>query len=150
MSKIRVYKIHTNAILPKRNHSKDAGLDLFALSDDFIEVGTTKLIQTGVAVQIPTGFVGKIEDRSSMALRGLRNGGGIVDAEYTGDCGVILHNLNNVEYTDPVLHRRGYRVRKGERVGQILLYRVEISDVEEVTELWNSERQNKGYGSSGK
>lgn len=146
---IKVFKLHPDAKLPTRNISTDAGVDLFALNDVLVVVGTTTKIDTGIAVNIPRGYFGNVMDRSSMGLKGLAVGAGIIDTGYQGDCSVVLHNLNNKQDHD-IFGNYGYQVKKGDKIAQLIIQPCLLEDVEEVTELWQSERGNKGWGSSGK
>jgi dUTP pyrophosphatase len=79
MKTIQVLLRDERAIAPSRNKSTDAGLDLYSIEDKFIELGTTAVIRTGISVNVPEGMVGKIEDRSSLAAKGLRTGAGVID-----------------------------------------------------------------------
>lgn len=150
MKTIQVFLRDERAIAPNRNKATDAGLDLYAIEDKFIELGSTAIVRTGVSVNIPAGMVGKIEDRSSLAAKGLRTGAGVVDTGYSGEVGVVLHNVTSQHASDPVLHRRGYQIRKGDKIAQLLVYNVETPAVEVVTSLWESERGSGGFGSSGR
>lgn len=150
MNMVQVYLHEENAIAPTRNKSTDAGLDLYALNDTFIELGSTVVVKTGISINIPQGYVGKIEDRSSLAAKGLRTGAGVVDAGYAGEIGVVIHNLTSQLAADPVLFRRGYQIRRGDKIAQLLLQPVEMPAVEVVGRLWNSERGTNGFGSSGR
>lgn len=149
---LKVFKLHKEAKLPTRNKKTDAGLDLYALADIFLPYGTTRIIPTGVAIEIPEGFVGKIEDRSGMAAKGLRTGAGVIDTGYAGEVGVVLHNLTCEKDYLTIMESTmsGYQIKRGDKIAQILLYRVETPDVIEVEELWTSERGSAGYGSSGR
>jgi dUTP pyrophosphatase len=148
---INVYKFFDDAILPTRSKSTDCGLDLYSLEDKFIHVGTTAKIKTGIALNVPEGYIAKIEDRSGMAAKGLRTGGGVVDPGYNGDITVVMHNLNNID-TMPNTQRLdfGYQINKGDKIAQIILYKVDTPAVKEVYELWNSERGNNGFNSTGR
>lgn len=146
---MNVFKLDSQAILPTRNNSTDAGLDLYSLEDLFLPEGSTKLIKTGIAIQVPNGYVLKIEDRSGLALKGLKTGAGVVDSGYSGEIGVAMHNLNNNYHFDPNYDVRGYFIKKGDKIAQALLYRIETPVVTEVKVLWTSDRGSKGFGSSG-
>ena len=150
MKSIQVYLIDQNAIVPTRNKITDAGLDLYALEDRFIELNGSAIIRTGISIEIPKGMVGKIEDRSGLASKGLRTGGGVIDSGYNGEIGVVLHNLSSQLASEPVLFRRGYQVRRGDKIAQLLVYPVETPNVEVVSTVWNSERGSNGFGSSGR
>lgn len=150
MKTIQVLLRDERAIAPSRNKSTDAGLDLYSIEDKFIEIGTTAVIRTGISVNVPEGMVGKIEDRSSLAAKGLRTGAGVIDTGYSGEVGVVLHNLTSQLTSDPVLHRKGYQIRKGDKIAQLLVYNVETPTVEVVGNSWESERGAGGFGSSGR
>jgi dUTP pyrophosphatase len=150
MKTIQVLLRDERAIAPSRNKSTDAGLDLYSIEDKFIELGTTAVIRTGISVNVPEGMVGKIEDRSSLAAKGLRTGAGVIDTGYSGEVGVVLHNLTSQLTSDPVLHRKGYQIRKGDKIAQLLVYSVETPTVEVVGNSWESERGAGGFGSSGR
>lgn len=150
MKTIQVLLRDERAIAPSRNKSTDAGLDLYSIEDKFIELGTTAVIRTGISVNVPEGMVGKIEDRSSLAAKGLRTGAGVIDTGYSGEVGVVLHNLTSQLTSDPVLHRKGYQIRKGDKIAQLLVYNVETPTVEVVGNSWESERGAGGFGSSGR
>lgn len=146
---LSVFKLSPEAVIPTRTNSTDAGLDLYALQDTFLKLNSTNVVKTGVAIKIPVGYVGKIEDRSGLAAKGLRTGAGVVDALYSGEVGVVLHNLTHDKVAGPN-GVPGYQIKKGDRIAQILLYKVETLPTVEITELWSSDRGSNGYGSSGK
>jgi dUTP pyrophosphatase len=160
MDQIQTYKINPEATLPTRNIETDAGLDIYSSVDMFIPLESTVLVATGIALNIPRGYVGKIEDRSSMALKGLKTGAGVVDSGFSGELSIVLHNLtcskdsiqafntmnNNGEWT--II--KGYKIKKGDKIAQMLIYKVETPQVVEVNQLWDSERSDKGWGSSGR
>lgn len=147
MKNVQVHKLTSDAKLPTRAHPTDAGIDIFSTEDVFLPPGVTKLVATGVAVQVPYGFVGKIEDRSSMGVKGLRTGAGVIDSGFSGELKIVLHNLNNRDSEH--LGVRGYWVKKHDKIAQLLLYKVETPAVVEVDSLWDSNRGAKGFGSSG-
>ncbi len=143
---IEVYKHHDKAILPTRAHPNDAGLDLYLLEDIFISVMSTSTLATGISINIPEGWVGKIEDRSSLALDGLRTGGGVIDAGFNGEIKVIMHNLcNQGSYKDG---EYGKQLKAGTKIAQFLIYKVSTENVVDVGHLWNSSRGSNGFGST--
>lgn len=148
-NRIQTYKLNENATIPTRNIATDAGIDIYSSVDMFLKKGTTNIIPTGIAINIPNGFVGKIEDRSSMALKGLRTGAGVVDCGYSGELSIILHNLT-YDKDHNFISESGYHVKKGDKIAQLLLYKIETPEVVEVNELWSSERNSNGWGSSGR
>lgn len=153
---IGVYKYDERAIVPTRANPTDAGLDLHSLNDVFVPVGTTVKIDLGIAIEIPVGYVGKIECRSSLGAKGFVVSGGVVDATFTGSLSVILTNLTCKEITlreDDGGHVKwsdGYQIKAGHRIAQLLIYKVETIAPCQVVTLWPSTRGDKSFGSSGK
>lgn len=149
MKNLQIFKLNPEAIIPTRNLVTDAGIDIYSVVDMFIPVHDNRIVTTGVAINIPDGYVGKIEDRSSMGKKGLRVGGGVIDTGYSGSLDVMIHNLSFD--TDHNFHGlAGYHVRKGDKIAQMLIIKVELPEIVEVNELWKSERGNKSFGSSGR
>lgn len=121
----------------------DAGADLRARQETVLEPGQRALVDTGVAVAIPHGFVGLVHPRSGLAVKhGLTvvNAPGTVDSGYRGEIKVCLLN------TDP---SETYTVSRGERIAQLIIQRVETAHFEPVAQLPSSDRGERGFGSSG-
>jgi dUTP pyrophosphatase len=137
---LKAKRLDPRATLPRRAHPEDAGLDLFALDAVEIAPGHGVKIRTGVAFEIPVGFVGMVADRSSLAVRGLKTAGGIIDAGYRGEVHVVMRNLT--QGTE--------RLEPGDRVAQLLLVPVALAVVEEVPELSLTGRASGGFGSTGR
>lgn len=134
--------------LPHRAHDGDAGVDLYSAQDVELAPGERALVSTGVAVAIPFGMVGLIHPRSGLAARvglSIVNSPGTVDAGYRGEIKVSLINLDPVV---PIV------VRRGDRIAQLLVQRVELPELVEVTSfdeagLADTTRGDGGHGSSG-
>ncbi|MGX1805974.1 dUTP diphosphatase [Nocardia sp. NPDC055321] len=129
--------------VPTRAHEGDAGVDLCTTEDVIIEPGERVLVGTGLAVALPMGTVGLIHPRSGLAAKaGLSvvNTPGTVDAGYRGEIKVCLINH------DP---RTPIELRRGDRIAQLLVQRVELVEFMEVDSLDDTERGAGGYGSSG-
>ena len=156
--KLQAKRLNETAILPTRANANDAGLDLYALSDVFIPVGGSVRVPTGIAFNVPSGTYIQIADRSSLAVKGLRTGAGVVDTGYQGDVSVVLHNLNNTSsgYYDfdstnsYNTFQKGYKIKKGDKIAQAILIPILTPELEEVTEFAPSERGDRGFGSSGR
>jgi len=152
---MKVKKIHPDAKLPIRAESRSNGYDLFAVEDVFISVGTTAIVPTGIAIELDVPpfdellTVFKIEDRSSMATKGLRTGAGVVDYSYRGEIKVVIHNLNNTSESKET-GQCGYQIKKGDKIAQGLVYWTSAEDVEETNELNETDRGTNGWGSTGK
>lgn len=136
---LKVLRLNEDAKVPTRNLPTDAGLDLYSLETVVLEPHTPTLIQTGVAVELPPNCVGKIETRSSMAKKGITTLGGVIDEEYRGDLGVMLINLTN----------QSILVERHHKIAQLLIYEVQTPMPVEVGRLTETNRGNKGFGSSG-
>jgi dUTP pyrophosphatase len=138
--KLDVRKLVSEAKLPSRAHADDAGLDLYSVEDCVLAPGERRAVRTGIAMAIPTGYVGLIWDKSGLATKaGLKAMGGVIDAAYRGEVQVIVVNLS----------QESYRVEKGSKISQILIQEVELADVCEVTELSDTIRGEEGFGSTG-
>lgn len=144
--KLKVKKLRTDAILPTRGSEKASGLDLYAVQDYKIFSGETVRVETGIAFGIPDGHEIQVRPRSGLSLKtGLRvaNSPGTVDADYTGDCSVILHNTSQTPGSMA-------EIKRGDRVGQAVLCPVIIPELEEVDDLSATARGSAGFGSTGK
>lgn len=135
---LKVKRLDPRAKLPTVAHpGEDLGFDLFALEDtDCPNDHAVYKIRTGVALEFPECVGGLIRDRSSMAAKGVTTHGGVIDNGYRGEIIVLM---------------RGARfIHAGDKIAQIVPIPVLTSEVEEVTELGDSARQDRGFGSSGK
>lgn len=135
-----VRRVHPEATLPTRAHPEDAGLDLYALEDVILGPGEGRMARSGVAFALPRGTVGMIADRSSMARKGIKTAGGIIDAGYRGEVQVVFWNLSREEV----------RIARGDRMAQMLILPIETPAVQEVQELDETQRGSGGFGSTGR
>ncbi len=135
-----VKKFTSTARLPEKAYSFDAGWDLFSDEDVTISPHSTYAVSTGIAVQLPDGFFGKIFDRSGNALkRGFQVLAGVIDNGYRGEVKIVLLN-----YTDHPI-----TIKKGDKIAQLVLIKTYYSEIRECVELSPTERGHKGFGSSG-
>lgn len=119
----------------------DAGFDLYAREEVIIAPGSHTAIPTGIALEIPNGYVGLIWDKSGLSINNaLKVLGGVVDAGFRGEVMVGMVNLGPASYT----------FAKGDKVAQMLIQKVEQAIFETVENLSNSHRGETGFGSSGK
>lgn len=138
--KIKVKKIQADAIVPTYAYESDAGFDLFSVEEIIITAGKWATIPTGLALEIPLGYVGLVWDKSGLSFKnGLKSLGGVIDAGYRGEIKICLVNLSKEDCFLP----------KGSKVAQILIQPVVQADFEEVANLADSSRGEKGFGSSG-
>lgn len=144
--KIRVRKLHEKAQLPRYGTDTAAGADLYALLDTpeaQILPGETKLVHTGIALELPAGFAGFLYARSGLSTkRGLApaNKVGVIDPDYRGEILVALHNHSGETAV----------IADGERVAQLLIAPYVSADFEEADSLSETARGDGGYGSTGR
>lgn len=138
---LKIKKVDKEAKLPNYAHPYDAGMDLFVSGEVVLKPGEFVGVPTGVALEIPEGFVGLIWDKSGLAINnGLKTLGGVVDAGFRGEVKVGMINLSGKEY----------KIEKGHKVAQMLIQKIEIPEIVEVSELSDTSRGVGGFGSTGK
>ena len=141
---LRVLRLDPRAILPRRAHQGDAGLDLFALDGASLEPGERASIPTGVAVEIPPGHAGLVLARSGLAARhgiALVNAPGLIDSGYRGELAVLLLNTDRLAR---------FELAAGDRIAQLVVIGIELPTLVEVQGLSVSDRGAGGFGSSGR
>jgi dUTP pyrophosphatase len=141
-------KIEPGAVIPIRMSPGSAGYDLFAFSEHLLTDGQPRaMVRTGIKVQIPYGYEGQIRLRSGMVKEGLMlaNSVGCIDSDYRGEIYVPLYKIPS-NYQDP----KECVIKKGLRIAQLLLKKVEDIEFEVVDELDETIRGVGGFGSTGK
>ena len=166
--KIKFKRLEEDAIVPKYNHETDSGIDLFSITSGTIYPGETKMIETGIAwepeiVSVPvrkleaTELIDeirywdtaeknpfktclKLEGRSGLGSKGIDVFGGVVDQDYRGEIKVLLYNSTS----EPFFFKRGDRIAQG------IIYLIPSVELEEITEVNDTDRGAKGFGESGK
>lgn len=141
---VRFQKLDPRAVAPAYGSAAAAGADLYAVMDTPLTLapGETALVHTGLAVEIPDGFVGLVCARSGLATkRGLApaNKVGVIDADYRGEVMVALHNHGAQPQT----------IEHGERVAQLLLMPYLTAVYEQADDLSDTARGAGGFGSTG-
>ncbi len=137
---LKVKKLHLDAKLPTRAHHDDAGLDIYCYEKTILLPHTTIKVPTGIAYEVPEGYVGLIWDKSSVGGKGIKTLGGVLDAGYRGELFVPLYNLGNEPYI----------FEAGHKIAQMLIQKVELWEVEEVDVLSETVRGEGAFGSTGK
>ena len=129
-----------NAKLPVRSSAEVAGYDLSAIQAVVIPAHGKCLVKTGLAISMPPGCYGRIAPRSGLAIKKFIDvGAGVIDSDYRGEIGVVLFNFSDEEFC----------INMGDRIAQIILKKIKTPSVKETNELGDTDRGNKGYGSSG-
>ena len=139
---IRAKILEKGAMIPKRSNPTDAGADIFSIECIMIHPGERATISTGVALEIPEGFYGRIAPRSGLASKhGIDVLAGVIDSSYRGEIKVVLLNTDS---------HNTFHVEKGDRIAQLIIeshYNFPILDSEDLS---GSSRGEKGFGSSGR
>ena len=139
--KIKVKKLREDAKLPTYGHPGDAGMDFYAIEDVVFSPGKQARVHTGVAIEIPKGYVGLVWDKSYVSFNlGLKVMGGVIDANYRGE---FIMNLLNTSDKEVI-------IEKGHKVAQMIVQKFEQCDVEEVSELSETVRGHGREGSTGR
>lgn len=156
---VKIKKLTEDAIIPTYSHDGDAGADIYANEDVVIMTGQTVNVKTGIAVAIPDGYYIAIVPRSGISSKTnirVPNSPGTVDAPYRGEVGVPLTNIsqisestNNIGTLDDKNHCGAIKIRKGDRIAQMILREVPRINFEEVDELSETSRSTGGFGSTG-
>ena len=137
-----IKRLSPTAILPTYAHPGDAGLDLFADRAVSLEPGETKLIGTGISIELPEGTEGQVRPRSGLALKHsvtVLNSPGTIDRGYRGEVGVILINHGP----------RRFDVEPGMKIAQLVVAACLTVEVVEAGDLSLSSRGHGGFGSTG-
>ncbi|MGH1008621.1 dUTP diphosphatase [Bacillus cereus] len=144
--RVKVKKLNKDVELPKYAREFDSGFDLVAAEDTIIWPGETKVVQTGLAFEIPPGYELQVRPRSGMTRNTkLRVILGTVDSGYRGEVGVLVDNTER-----PIsLNMKAHVIEKGTRIAQGVIAPVITAHFVEVDELSDSERGVGGFGSTG-
>lgn len=148
--KINVKKLHPDAVLPKYATPGAAGFDLVAIEDVVIAPGETKLVKTGLAIDVGFGYQLEVRPRSGLSLKTplrVANSPGTVDEDYRGEVAVIVWNS---ETGRPGASEGLYFIKKGDRIAQGVVMPAIQADIAEVDELPETVRGTGGFGSTGK
>ena len=137
---LKIVKLTEHAFVPTKGSSQSAGFDLYSPYDYIIEPRGTILVLTDLQICVPEGTYGRIAPRSSLALKFIQVGGGVIDRDYTGNVGIILFNHSD----------KNFKITRGDRVAQLICEKIVNPDIQICTHLPNTSRGAQGFGSSGK
>lgn len=132
-------KLDPGAYMPTRAHRTDAGLDLYAMERRLLWPGAVVEMETGTHIEIPAGYVGDVDAKSSMLARGVLTAG-TIDSGFNGAIKVILFNVGGSMV----------QIEKGQKIAQLVIKSIITPELEEVDELEDTERGEGGFGSTGK
>lgn len=139
---LRIIKINNDAIIPKYAHPDDSGLDLCSIEDIIIKPNETKLVKTGIKIELPNNTEAQIRPRSGLALKNgitVLNTPGTIDEGYRGEIGVILINHS----------KKDFQISKGMRIAQMVVAPILRPKIEEARHLSETSRGDGGFGSTG-
>jgi len=137
---IKVKKLRPDAKLPTHGHPGDAGMDFYCVEDVVFPPGKQERVYTGIAMEIPEGYVGIIWDKSSISFNlGLKVMGGVIDSGYRGE---IIMNLLNVSNKEVLM-------AKDHKIAQMVIQKFEHCDIVEVSEISETVRGHGREGSTG-
>ena len=145
MVKIKLVKLSKNAKVPSFADKGSNGCDLYANIDKDIRLRSHRriLVKTGISIEMPEGTFGFVVPRSGLALNHgvtVLNGPGLIDTSYRGEIGVVLYN------SSPIV----YNIKQHDRIAQLVFVQHDNAEFEIVDSLSETERQDGGFGSSGK
>lgn len=138
--KIKIQKLNPEAKIPNYAKPGDAGMDLYSAQDLILKPGERTLVGTGIKMELPDGYASLIWDKSGIAGNfGIKTMGGVIDATYRGEYKIVLINLS----------KKDFIVKKGIKIAQILIQKVEQAEIEIVENLSETERGENSFGSTG-
>lgn len=138
--KILVKKLHSEAKAPSFALPGDAGMDLYSIVDAVLKPGEKISCPTGVAIKIPEGYVALVWDKGGLAHKfGITNIGGVYDSNYNGEYIIGLANLGKEDYV----------IKKGQKIAQLLIQKVETPEIELIDEMPQTVRGENRFGSTG-
>jgi len=143
MVEILITRSDSDMPLPRYAKSGDAGADLCSSENILIEPGERALVSTGISIALPEGFAAFVHPRSGLAIKhgvGIVNAPGTIDAGYRGEIKVIVINHDLTSH---------FEIKRGDRIAQLVIQRVEQAEFCEVDTLPESDRGAGGFGSTG-
>ncbi len=142
MYTLKVKKLNQDAKLPNFAHKGDAGMDVYSIEEAVIKSGETKLIRTGISIELPEMTEAQMRPRSGLALKNsitLLNSPGTIDEGYRGEIGVIMINHGKDDF----------KVEKHMKIAQMVVKPIFDINVVEIEELSDTDRGEGGFGSTG-
>lgn len=139
---IKVRKLCFESIIPRKYTKNSSGVDLHSICSDFIPPGRSKLIHTGIAIEIPVGYEAQIRPKSGLSLKygiTVLNTPGTIDADYRGEICVLLYNAS----------QNDFYILPGDRIAQMVIRQVPDVCFHEVDELSETSRGDGGFGHTG-
>ena len=136
---VKVKLLREEALVPARGTLGSAGWDLHAVDGLTVDPGCSALVGTGLAMELPVGTYGRLTSRSSMMVKGVNVGPGVVDRDFRGEIKVLVMNGSDQSYV----------INPGDRVAQMVIEKVYEGELKTVRDLGESYRGSGGFGSTG-
>lgn len=133
-------KLDRGAFIPTRAHGTDAGADLRSPVDTIVPAMGSRVIDTGVHIQLPHGYVGMLKSKSGLHVKHDITSEGVIDEGYTGSIKVKLYNRGDEDHV----------IERGDKITQLVILPCEYVQFDVVDDLDDSERGGDGFGSTGK
>ena len=133
-------KLDNGAIMPTRAYPTDAGLYLYARETQIVPARESAVFDTGVHIELPQGTAGMLKSKSGLNVVYSLVNEGVIDVNYSGSIKVKLYNHSGYDY----------KVRKGDKISQLVIVPILTPELELVEELEENGRGNNGFGSTGK
>lgn len=137
--KIKFVRCNILSFIPTKATPNSAGFDLYSPDSLILLPSSTCIICTGLKIELPPKCYGRIAPRSSLSLKSISIGGGIIDNDYRGEIKIILHNLSNVN---------NYCINRGDKIAQLICEKYVNIEFLEVLSLSTTLRNENGFGSS--
>ena len=140
---IKVARLHPNATLPRYAHSGpfgDLSADLYSAEAVSLPAGETRVVATGLAFEFPAEYGALVQDRSGLALKGISTLAGVIDPGYRGELKVVVTNLG----------RQSFEIGPGDRIAQLRIVRRIEAEFCEAESLSETQRNARGFGSTGR
>lgn len=140
MITFRVKKLVSNAKIPSKGDSADAGIDVYTNENYTLKAGEVHAFSTGISVEFAAGYVALLWDRSGLGAKGIHRLAGVIDSGYRGEWKVVLINLT----------KKPYKIAVGDNIAQCVMQKFEPVKITEAKKLRSSKRGKRGFGSSGR
>lgn len=135
-----VKKLVPDSIIPTRGSDGAVGYDIYSNENCVISSDDRWAVSTGISIVLPEGVYGRVAPRSGLSVKhGIHTGAGVIDPDYTGEIKVVLFNLGHEDF----------KIKKGDRIAQLILERCETPPVVEIDTIEMTDRGSSGFGSTG-
>ncbi|MEM4259559.1 MAG: dUTP diphosphatase [Candidatus Pacearchaeota archaeon] len=137
---VKIKILHPSAKIPIYGTEHSAGFDIYAIEDIILEPGKQKIVNTGIALEIPEGYCVQFWDRGGMGAKGIHHFAGLIDSDYRGEFKVVLFNST----------KEPYKIEKGDRIIQAVILPIVQADFQVSDTLSETKRGDGRFHSTGK